>query len=457
MNDVLRVFLSLSLSGSLMIILLFFFRHLWKDKISRQWQYYIWLIVIARLLLPFTPETNLMGKIFPIVDHMIFQTDSSSQEQGHMPVIQNGNAFGMNYNGQEQIKPLIKTADSQPIQDIITLLANNVWLVWLVITLVLLIRKITIYQSFVHYVKAGQIPVSDIELLDRLSVLADQARMKKPVELCVNPLISSPLLIGFFRPCIVLPSTDISEKAFQYTVWHELTHYRRRDMFYKWLVQATVCLHWFNPLVSVMSREISKACEFSCDEAIIAKLDDNSIQEYGKTLLDTMIKCGNYKESLASVTLNESKEMLKERLGAIMNFKKKSKLVSACSVMLTAALLCSAAYTGAYAAVSNDGAANNIAETNTVVINLSNNKDQKSLIHSSSFQAGDGQVLTLEIESTIEGTVDLFLFSPSYQEQRITIGGNDDTKTISLSEGTWAYNCTGFFDSGSISIIGTVK
>lgn len=147
-----------------------------------------------------------------------------------------------------------------------------------------------------------------------------------------------------------------------------------------------------------------------------------------------------------------------------MNFKKKSKLTTAFSILVTAALLCSATYTGAYAAAANDAEPNNIAESNTashgtdtVVINLSNNKGQNSLIHSSSFQASDGQVLTLKIKSTIKGTVDLVLFSPSYKEQRITMDGNDDTKTISLSEGTWAYNCTGFFDSGDISIIGTIK
>lgn len=34
-----------------------------KNKSSRQWQYYIWLIVVARLLRPFAPETNLIKNI----------------------------------------------------------------------------------------------------------------------------------------------------------------------------------------------------------------------------------------------------------------------------------------------------------------------------------------------------------------------------------------------------------
>lgn len=306
-------------------------------------------------------------------------------------------------------------------------------------------------------------------MLEQFGKLIEYSKIKVPVELYTNNLISSPLLIGFFRPCIVLPTVSMTTSDFQYTILHELTHYKRRDMFYKWLVQITVCLHWFNPLVYVMSREINRACEFSCDEAIISKLDYNSVQEYGRTLLNAMVKAGNYKESLASVTLNENKELLKERLGAIMSFKKKSKLRTVFSTVFTAGILCAAAFTGAYAAVPEAAAPEHIEESSltadstvskkegTVVINLSNNKDQKSIINSSSFEAKDGQVLTLEIKSTITGTVDLFLFSPSYQEQRITIGGDDDTKTIDLSDGMWAYNCTGFFDGGDISIIGTVK
>ena len=62
-------------------------------------------------------------------------------------------------------------------------------------------------------------------------------------------------------------------------------------MFYKWLVQVTVCLHWFNPLVHLMGQEITKAGEFSCDEAVLAKMGGDA-RDYGKTLLDAMAAVG---------------------------------------------------------------------------------------------------------------------------------------------------------------------
>ena len=59
---------------------------------------------------------------------------------------------------------------------------------------------------------------------------------------------------------------------------------------------------------------------------------------------------GSYKDSLASLALNESKELLKERLDSIMNFKKKTKWGIVISLLLTVVFICGFAFSGAYAA-----------------------------------------------------------------------------------------------------------
>lgn len=360
MNILLKMFLSMSFSGSLFILLLLAGKRFLKDKISRQWQYYIWLIVVVRLLLPFGPETNLMGKAYQIIDQAI--THSVSLPQQQLPS-GNTNAFnvpasGMEHGNQNTVNPKDDSISSHPIGDILSLFSNHVWLIWLMVALILLVQKVTAYHSFIRYVKAGLNPVSNVEQLDRLSVIAEQTGRKRPVDLCVNPLVSSPLLIGFFRPYIVLPSADIPEKDFQYIVLHELTHYKRRDMFYKWLVQITVCLHWFNPLVYLMRREITKACEFSCDEAVLSKMGYDNAQDYGKILLDAMAAVGKYKESLATVTLSENKQLLKERLGAIMNLKRKSKATLFATSVLTLCIILGAVFVGVYPVAAADQPSN---------------------------------------------------------------------------------------------------
>lgn len=350
MNTVLKLFLSMSFSGGLLILALLLGKRFLKGKISRQWQYYIWLIVIFRLLLPFGAETNLMGKAYQAIDQSILQAAPLQQQQSPLHTL--GDIFSVSadleHDNENTNSPAEDLTTAHPLQDIISLMINHIWLIWLAATLGMLIRKATIYQNFIQYINAGMTPVSDIEILDRFSVVAEQAGIQKPVELCVNPLVSSPLLIGFFHPCIVLPSADISEQDFRYIVLHELTHYKRRDIFYKWLVQITICLHWFNPLVYLMSREITKACEFSCDEAVLTKIGYCNAQDYGKTLLDAMAAVGKYKENLGAVTLSENKQLLKERLGAIMNFKRKSTAIRLLTGVLTLCVMFGAAFVGVY-------------------------------------------------------------------------------------------------------------
>lgn len=355
MNETLKIVLSLSLSGSILILILLLLRPVFKERLSKRWQYYIWLVVVARLLLPFAPETNLMGALFQGIDRGIAQTelftppmqqDGTSAPEVDLPT---GNgATGEMDSPQSGSQEPTGTADN-PAQNILLVIGQNLWLGWLVVALILFIRKITIYQSFVKYIRAGCVEVADIDLLERFGKLLEQNGVKTAVELQTNSLISSPLLIGFFRPCIVLPSANLSPTDFEYTILHELAHYKRRDMFYKWLVQFTICLHWFNPLTYIMGREISRTCELSCDESVIKKLNAKEQRIYGDTLLNAMGAGGDYKDSLASVTLTESKELLKERLDAIMIFKKKSLLTVLVSILLTFAFGFGASAVGAYA------------------------------------------------------------------------------------------------------------
>lgn len=460
MNAALKTVLSLSLSGSLMISILYLLRPLYKDRFCKCWQYYIWIAVIARLLLPIAPETNLIGALFQEVEKSTEMTAvvfSPRQDAVYSPEIDVFPGSDTEVGGPAPTNPT-----SNPTPDVLAVALQNLWFFWVMVALILFIRKVTIYQSFLNYIRAGCVEVAEIGLLERFGTLVAQNRVNTRVELYTNSLISSPLLLGFFHPCIVLPSVNLPPADFEYTIRHELTHFKRRDMFYKWLVQFTVCVHWFNPLVYLMGREINRACELSCDEAIIRGLDPHGRRAYGDTLLNAMGAGGNYENSLASVTLSESKGLLRERLDAIMNFKKQSKLIKFFLFITTLALCFGGLFTGVYAANA-DQMKENTAGTNSVsesagdiVFRLTSN-GQNAITKSGSFEAADGQILTLTIQSDLKGgSVDFFLFSPDYKEQRIKINGSDETKIITLKEGRWAYNCTGFFESGTITITGIV-
>ena len=63
----------MSLSGMLLILALLPGGRLLKGKLGRQWQYYIWLVVVIRLFLPFGPEASLMGQVHRVAEQAIVQ------------------------------------------------------------------------------------------------------------------------------------------------------------------------------------------------------------------------------------------------------------------------------------------------------------------------------------------------------------------------------------------------
>ena len=337
MNEFVKILLSLSVSGALLLLLILGLKPLYKNKFSKRWQYYIWIVVALRFLLPFTPDTTIIGSLFEKFDTTAITNEIPANPNVPVPA-DTGNSKA------EPIQPnreITTAAMREPVDKYVCL-----FFIWSALALVLFVRKVTVYQGFIQYIKAGNKEVSDIKILNLLSDCEEKLKIKTRVELSCNPLI------GFFRPRIILPVGEWEDKELSYIFVHELIHYKQRDMFYKWLIQIVVCVHWFNPFVYLLEKEVNKSCELSCDEKVISILNEKAKREYGDTLISFLKSNNLYKSSLASVTLTEGAEQLKERLGAIMKFRKKSKAIIAITAIFTAAVCVCFFVTGAYAAPS---------------------------------------------------------------------------------------------------------
>ena len=339
MNEFMKILLSLSVSGALLLLLILGLKPLYKNRFSKRWQYYIWIVVALRFLLPFTPDNTIVGSLFEKIDTVAITNEIPTSPNVPVPAdTGNNNAEPIQTN-----REINAAAMREPFNKYVCL-----FFIWSALALVLFVRKVTVYQGFIQYIKAGNKEVSDIKILNLLSDCEEKLNIKTRVELSCNPLIASPMLIGFFRPRIILPVGELEDKELSYIFVHELIHYKQRDMFYKWLIQIVVCVHWFNPFVYLLEKEVNKSCELSCDEKVIAVLDDKARREYGDTLISFLKSNNLYKSSLASVTLTEGAEQLKERLGAIMNFKSKTKTIRVLTVILTLFILSGAVLIGGY-------------------------------------------------------------------------------------------------------------
>lgn len=383
MNEVLAVILSMSLSGGIVIIMLYLVLLLLGKKLCRQWQYYIWLIAIIRLLLPFAPQQNLMNDLFQSVKPSIRDMESFSSEelQNEQPPTKD---FKINVIPSEHIeedKGNIQSSEAniditdETVDEISNhgltkkphvlsaVIRQYLWLIWLLPAIILLVRKIITYAKNLQYIRAGSKKVQDMVLLEEFDKLMERNHIKGGMTLSVNNMITSPIIVGLFHPHIILSTTQMTVLEFRHTISHELVHYRRRDILYKWLTQLTVCIHWFNPLLYLMERSINRLCELSCDETVIWDLDEQERYAYGDTLLRAAGRNVKYKLPVSPISLNDNTKNLKERLDAIMNFKKISKVTYITMFSLTILFFVCSSYVGVYATTKRNVAATDTSKT----------------------------------------------------------------------------------------------
>lgn len=169
-------------------------------------------------------------------------------------------------------------------------------------------------------------------------------KMVRPVQIRQFDRIKAPLTYGVFRPVILLPKgmdwTD--EKQLQYVLTHELTHIKRFDTIWKWLLAASLCIHWFNPLVWVMYVLANRDLELACDEAVVRASGAAQKSSYALTLISMEEKRSRY----SPLCNNFSRNAIEERINAIMKLKKASLAGIVAALVLVAGMAAACATSG---------------------------------------------------------------------------------------------------------------
>ncbi len=386
-EEFMKMLLSLSFSGTCLFLLVMVIVRLARNRLSRRWQYYIWLLVVLRFLVPVTFPNTVTGKLFQSVEQAVagkYTVDDAMDIAA---------SKAWSEEGQEDTADKIKNGEGQPdkaegggpavlsepvrLQEELTVTFEEdassgipggflLWLfvIWAVGAFGLLMRKITVYQSYMRFLKSGNAEVSDPAMLNLLAEAEEALGIRRTIELYRNPMIASPIMTGFFRPGIVMPDKKMTDKELNCVFTHELVHFKYRDMFYKWLVQVTICVHWFNPFVWLLGKEVNRRCELSCDEKVVGALSAQARKDYGDTLLSFLKREEAYRNPLASITLTEGAEQLIERLGAIMDYRKKTKPVMILTTALTMLLCFFFAGIGAYAGQHDAESKKDMIQTN---------------------------------------------------------------------------------------------
>lgn len=323
--------LSLSISGGILALLLFALKPIIRHRLSKSLQYYVWLIVLLRLVVPLSFEANLMNCLFGQGEPPAAVVQASVGQRTTSPA--DGHVRSLSPEPRNAIQP---PAERGASIDFITLLRDNLSWIWLLGAAVSISYSIIVYRRFSKLIESASIPASEREML-ALAMLREELRIRRAVRLFRSGFAPTPMLFGVFRPKIILPDAGCTGDQLAHVLRHELTHLRRNDIALKWLTSMITAVHWFNPVVYLVRREINRACELSCDEAVIKALDSGGKQGYGETLISVVAET-RMPFGAVSTTMCEEKKTLKERLISIMKYKRKSKAIAAFSILLVAIL-----------------------------------------------------------------------------------------------------------------------
>ncbi|MDR2737190.1 MAG: DUF4886 domain-containing protein, partial [Gracilibacteraceae bacterium] len=130
--------------------------------------------------------------------------------------------------------------------------------------------------------------------------------------------IQSPFVMGLFHPILVLPERQYDLRLLAHVICHELTHCKRRDLWYKLVMDVANALHWFNPLVWLMNRAGSRDLELVCDELVVRGQDGSRRREYGESILLIVKPMKNRRLPALTTAFMGGLEDLKRRLENIM-------------------------------------------------------------------------------------------------------------------------------------------
>ncbi|MFL1675663.1 M56 family metallopeptidase [Paenibacillus dendritiformis] len=172
-----------------------------------------------------------------------------------------------------------------------------------------------------------------------------------PVKVIVSTRATTPMVIGLWKPVVVLPNVHFEDKRLAMILSHELVHIQRGDLLVKLLMLIANAVHWFNPAAYWLNKQINTLCELSCDEKVVKEMDMENRRFYGETLLSMLEYGVMQKNVVCTSSLCNTKKSMKRRLLNLMNVKKTSKSTMMLSLVAAIALVGSGGF-AAYAAGS---------------------------------------------------------------------------------------------------------
>lgn len=300
-------FLNMSISGALVAALLIVWRILSHRFVPSKFFYALWMVLIFRLIMPFTPKS-----FFSMLN--VFE-GLSDYSYGSRYVVT------MEYLEYDTIANVASASTN------ILLYAA---LLWLVVAVALICMWLFFYISAQKRLQYAVLYKTEVTEQVKKDFGADSR-----INVFISPNVLSPLVIGFFNPRIIIPKLELlEENDVKYAIAHEMVHAKRHDQLIKALFFFVLALHWYNPLVWLSFYIFNEDIETSCDQQVLKVYGMEHKSEYAYVLIDY----SNRKNVFSMGYLSFAKNKVAARIEKVMEYKKlsliKTILFTAVTLML---------------------------------------------------------------------------------------------------------------------------
>lgn len=204
------------------------------------------------------------------------------------------------------------------------------WL-WIGVAVILLIRyfykRVKVRRILEQYV------IKDTDTKEYYESFLNDTKIRS-IKIAVIPGEKQAAIFGVIRPIMILPDVVLEEKTVAYMIQHEMKHYANYDLWLKFLVDLLVVIHWWNPIVYMMRKELSLAFELSNDYMVTKDMSKLGKIEYAETLVQAAKLTSNQQAYDLNLTGGECLEtrikmLLKEKTTG----KMRSRLLAAANLL----------------------------------------------------------------------------------------------------------------------------
>ena len=316
-----------SLIGSVIVLMILIFKGIFRNKLNFTFHYYIWLILIIKLIIPFGPQNPLNISNLYENFHVQGTTNKATQITQINSSKELTNATLSNPISISAMHPSNKSVISKANRIPLTHKVNieKVFcFIWILGTSLSIAILVTGYKKLKDIVGTS---IKNINSTHReiLNKCKKAMNIRTEVELSYSQKINSPSLCGLIKPKILIPvsvAANIGDEEFKYIIMHELTHLKNKDIFINYAITLLSIIYWFNPLLLYAFHKMRQDCEISCDGQVISYLGASENLQYGNTIIKVLELAGKSNRLIGTTSMVLNSFEIKRRIIMISKYRK---------------------------------------------------------------------------------------------------------------------------------------